>query len=159
MLKTCIPQQQFDCATFLAHGLPSPLKVYMTKSDLLRYLTKSIFQKHPLSEGACTGCPPSTIWADQHPGKWWFKGKIIANFKVNKKGSTKPYSFRSLFFVPLCSSCCTLQDAWVERYLSQGGSILKHDWNHCFRTRTHPKTSVTDFKKIFVFHGLCSFTR
>jgi hypothetical protein len=33
----------------------------MTKSNLLRYLTKSIFQKHPLSEGACPGQRMPTI--------------------------------------------------------------------------------------------------
>jgi len=55
------------------------------------------------------------------------KEKSLHNLRYTKKVPPNHIRFVLCFFVPLCSSCCTLQDAWVERYLSQGGLILKHD--------------------------------
>ena len=133
--KTCIPQQQMD--------YHRPWRYIYNQVKPFNIFEQIDFPKAPPAEGACTGhaCPLSAIWADQHIGKWWFKGKIIANFKIKKRfhQTICVFFFVVFFWFRSAHHVVLLQQARVERYLSQGGLILEHDWNHCFRTRTHQK--------------------
>ena len=140
--KTCIPQQQMD--------YHRPWRYIYNQVKHFNIFEQIDFPKAPPAEGACTGhaCPLSAIWADQHIGKWWFKGKIIAKFKI-KKGfhQTICVFFFVVFLVPLCSSCCPFATG-------KGWKISEPRWFN-FRTwlkslfshQDTPKTNVTDFKK------------
>ena len=126
--KTCIPQQQFDGATFLTHGLPSPCIYNQVKP--LKIFEQINFPKAPLVRRRLHG---PTHAHHRRSGRTNIqengdsKEKSLQILRL-KKSSTKPYAFLSLFFwFRSAHHVVLLQQARVERYLSQGGLILKHD--------------------------------
>ena len=73
--------------------------------------------------------------------------------------SPKPNLFLSLFLVSALLNMYTLQDAKVEKHLSQGGldeNMIKKNFSH---QNTNPKTNVTDLEKSSCVPQSLSFPR